>query len=484
MLNRDSAATSTLLRDGGQVFSARCRSPAALQQLVRQLERRVLGHRRAGTALAATIRAFPAFLVARETRSTVSTGSRSHQAAGRRAASGGRAADPGAQGDGRAGPRAREPDRGHRPTDAASKAGVPALERFLDDSVPLADPAKPYLGDVVPVLDYINNYRREIAAFFANSTATTRRRCRASASQQLALRADLQPGQPGDADQLLERGSSSNRGNPYMVPGGYASLASGLPVFGGYLCTSNPQPAIGPTIAPASLAVLRSRYYTADPRGRHARPRGCSAQATTGQQQAFPNYNRSHEHGRLCFCGSTYTRRSLLRRHRHNRHGARRARRRLSAYAATGSTPTREATFAPNKAGSGKTPSAVGFTETYVASGIGGNRTAPLTDIKTTIYGVDGERQGASRPVAGPRSPREERQRLPEGRADRHRLGHRDARSDERPRRRARIRAVQPVPARVERRPGQGRVLLRRRRRPISCAWRSPPAPSAPSRAP
>ena len=32
---------------------------------------------------------------------------------------------------------------------------------------------KPYLGGVVPVLDYINDYRREIAAFFANGTATT-----------------------------------------------------------------------------------------------------------------------------------------------------------------------------------------------------------------------------------------------------------------------------------------------------------------------
>jgi hypothetical protein len=62
----------------------------------------------------------------------------------------------------------------------------------------------------------------------------------------------------------------------------------------------------------------------------------------------------------------------------------------VSAYAATGGFNTYSAklTFAPNKAGSSKAPSAVGFTERYVANGTGGNRTAPLTDIKTTVYGV------------------------------------------------------------------------------------------------
>ncbi|MBV9002766.1 MAG: hypothetical protein JO304_27170, partial [Solirubrobacterales bacterium] len=61
-----------------------------------------------------------------------------------------------------------------------------------------------------------------------------------------------------------------------------------------------------------------------------------------------------------------------------------------SAYAAAGgfNTYTASLKFSPNKAGSGKAPSAVGFTQTYVAGGTGGNRTAPLTDIKTKIYGL------------------------------------------------------------------------------------------------
>jgi len=61
-----------------------------------------------------------------------------------------------------------------------------------------------------------------------------------------------------------------------------------------------------------------------------------------------------------------------------------------SAFAATGGLNTYTATlkFSPNKAGSGKAPSAIGWTQSYTAGGTNGNRTAPLTDIKTTVYGL------------------------------------------------------------------------------------------------
>ena len=67
-----------------------------------------------------------------------------------------------------------------------------------------------------------------------------------------------------------------------------------------------------------------------------------------------------------------------------------------SAFAATGgiNTYTASLKFSPNKAGSGKAPSSIGFAQKYVANGTSGNRTAPLTDIKTTIYGIDLGREG------------------------------------------------------------------------------------------
>ncbi len=62
-----------------------------------------------------------------------------------------------------------------------------------------------------------------------------------------------------------------------------------------------------------------------------------------------------------------------------------------SAFAATGGLNSYTATlkFSPNKAGSGAAPSAIGWTQKYSAlNANSADRTAPLTDIKTTIYGL------------------------------------------------------------------------------------------------
>ena len=63
-----------------------------------------------------------------------------------------------------------------------------------------------------------------------------------------------------------------------------------------------------------------------------------------------------------------------------------------SAFAASGGLNTYSATlkFSPNKAGSSKSPSALGFNQKYTAGGTpgSGNRTAPLIDITTKIYGL------------------------------------------------------------------------------------------------
>ena len=50
--------------------------------------------------------------------------------------------------------------------------------------------------------------------------------------------------------------------------------------------------------------------------------------------------------------------------------------------------------FTPNKAGTAKKPATVSFTTDYSAVGTNGNRTAPLTDIKTTVYGLKANYKG------------------------------------------------------------------------------------------
>ena len=96
---------------------------------------------------------------------------------------------------------------------AAAKPGIPALEKFLNQSVPWLARAKPYLGGLIPVINYVNTYRHEVAAFFGNGTAATQgpgrtwrrqRPCTISGSRTRSIpRWSLLP------DRL-----ESNRGNP------------------------------------------------------------------------------------------------------------------------------------------------------------------------------------------------------------------------------------------------------------------------------
>jgi virulence factor Mce-like protein len=290
VLNRDSAATSTLLRDGGQVFSAIARSPAALQQFVNNGNAAFSATAAQGRALAATIRAFPSFLVAQ--RITIDRVKRFalttkplidelHPAAVQ--------LTPTLKALAVLAPQLERLLVDVGPLTRASEAGVPALERFLDDSVPLLTRAKPYLGGVVPVLDYINTYRREVAGFFANSTAAGEATAPGAVNQKLLHYVRISnPINPETVTDYAHR-LSTNRGNPYLVPDGYQSLVSGLPVFGNYLCTSNPPPAIGPTIPASLAAVLSANYYTADPSGPPCAAQPPLGEQTTGQPQAFPH---------------------------------------------------------------------------------------------------------------------------------------------------------------------------------------------------
>ena len=97
VLNRQSAATTTLLRDGAEVFAALSKSPAALQGFVRNSNGLFAATAARDQDLANTIRAFPAFLTeARSTINRLGTLLADDQAAHRRAAPGGSPAQPGA----------------------------------------------------------------------------------------------------------------------------------------------------------------------------------------------------------------------------------------------------------------------------------------------------------------------------------------------------------------------------------------------------
>ena len=289
VLHRDDVATREFISGAGQTFAALARSPVALQALIRN-SNSVFGATAAqDTALAAAIRAFPGFLSA--TRTTVDRlagfGSETKPLVDqlRPAAV---QLSPALVALRSVAPELTTAFTGLGPLTRAANAGLPAFERFLDESVPLLQRLKPYLGGVVPVLNYIESYRREIAAFFGNSTAATNAQTPEATGPLAHYVRATQPINPETLTAYRSRLESS-RTNPYLVPGGYAQLATGLPVLGSWLCTSNPQPATGPSI-PALLAqTLSTYYYTQDSGGPPCIGQTPLGAQTTGQQQAFPH---------------------------------------------------------------------------------------------------------------------------------------------------------------------------------------------------
>ena len=298
VLHRQSAATSTFLRDTGQVFSALSASPAQLQAFIRNTNATFAATAAQNVALANTIRAFPAFLI--QTRSTINRVTQFAVTTKPLIDEFRPAAPPlsqALQGSVTLAPELLSlmESLGPQPQPglvAAAKTGVPALEVFLSQITPWLARAKPYLGGLIPVIDYVNTYRREVAGFFGNSTAATQA-TGANLAQTTALHY-LRISNPVNPESVApyQTRLASNRGNPYMAVGGYNKLLSGLSVFGGYLCTSNKQPTIGSGIPPDQVTALQRAYFlppTGGPPCQAQPPLGTLLPPSLRQSQSFPH---------------------------------------------------------------------------------------------------------------------------------------------------------------------------------------------------
>jgi phospholipid/cholesterol/gamma-HCH transport system substrate-binding protein len=299
VLRRQGAATRTLLHDGGQVFSALSHSPAALQSFVRNNNALFAATAARNAELADTIRAFPAFLA--ETRSTINRVTRFAQTTKplidelRPAAV---ALNPVLEGTVKLAPELRSLMINIAPLTAASKAGFPAVSDFLDSSIPFLTRLTPYLGGLIPVINYINSYRAEIAGFFANSTATTQAHFSSANGGNANYLRISNPINP-EALTAFPNRPYSNRSNPYMNPGGYNQLLTGLSVFGSYLCTSHPLPTIGSSLSQSTTSVagtvltlaqlVEKYYYTPNPGGPACRAQTPLGSVTAHQNQSFPH---------------------------------------------------------------------------------------------------------------------------------------------------------------------------------------------------
>jgi phospholipid/cholesterol/gamma-HCH transport system substrate-binding protein len=290
VLNRDNAATTALLHDGAQVFSALSSSPSQLQGLITNSNGVFQATAAQDTALANAVKAFPAFTIAtRVTVNRVTQFANTTQPLITELRPAAVQLSPALEATAVLAPILLKVMNDLAPLTSAATPGIPAIESFLNQSVPWLARQTPYLAGIIPVVNYLNDYRREIAAFFANSAVTTQGTLQNN--QQTKLLHYLRISNPVNPETLTsyQHRLDSNRGNPYMVPGGYTNLLDGLFTFGSYLCTNTPQPTIGATVPADLAAILQSTYYTTNPGGPPCRAQSPLGSATTGQPQVFPH---------------------------------------------------------------------------------------------------------------------------------------------------------------------------------------------------
>jgi phospholipid/cholesterol/gamma-HCH transport system substrate-binding protein len=245
VLRVQSRATNALIRDTGEVFAALTERKGQLRELIRNSNRTWEAIASRDAQLADTFRVFPTFL--RESRATTERVTAFAKEANplvdqlRPAA---RQLSPTLIDLDRLAPDLRGFFKDLDPLVRVSRRGLPATEQVLDNTRPVLARLDPFLRELTPIVDYLGLYRREIAAFFGNDSAATQAVGPGFASpgsiHYLRVMNPLNPEiMTGYANRL-----GTNRYNPYTEPGAYDRLAQGqpLPVFGSYLCTSNPTP--------------------------------------------------------------------------------------------------------------------------------------------------------------------------------------------------------------------------------------------------
>jgi virulence factor Mce-like protein len=295
ILHRQEGATRGLVRGTGEVFGALSERPGQLRELISASNQAFRATAARDRELADTFRVLPTFLdEARLTTRRVTRFARAADPLVTQLRPAARELSPTLQGVNRLAPDLRGLMIDLGPLVRVARRGLPATEQLLDELRPLLERIDPWLRDVNPILDYLGLYKREIAAFFANDTAATQAVGVPPGSNTPVhylrttnpINPEVLAGYPTDR-------LSSNRSNPYVEPGGSGKIASGLEVFGSYLCQSAPPP---PTLAeeiPKNLRDLIQQFaYTPQgpggPACKEQRPLG----NIIGQPGRFPRLER------------------------------------------------------------------------------------------------------------------------------------------------------------------------------------------------
>jgi virulence factor Mce-like protein len=118
----------------------------------------------------------------------------------------------------------------------ASKKGFPAAEQVLEDTRPLLGQLDPATAQLTPSVDFIGQYKPELASFFANSVAATQAKDSGTTLHYLRTSNPLNPENLAVYPNRLP----SNRPNPYRLPNGFneQNILTGLPVYENRQCNA------------------------------------------------------------------------------------------------------------------------------------------------------------------------------------------------------------------------------------------------------
>ena len=288
VLRTQDFATRALVRNTGVVFDALTERRGQLRDLIANSNRVFETTARRNVELADAIRVFPTFLA--ETRTTVNRVSRFADTTNplitqlRPAA---RELSPTLIDLARIAPDLRGLFKDLGPLIRVSRRGLPAIKTTLFRTQQLLGVTPVWTAQVVPILNYLGLYKREIAGFFGLDAAATQA-IDTTTNPPLHYLRTTNPVNP-EVLAGYPRRIGTNRSNPYVEPGGYNKLRSGLQLFGSYLCPTGgtpPPPLTGPNLSPNLAALIQQFVFSAGgaPRCVAQRPLG----RLVGQSGVYP----------------------------------------------------------------------------------------------------------------------------------------------------------------------------------------------------
>jgi phospholipid/cholesterol/gamma-HCH transport system substrate-binding protein len=262
LLDSQRLAVRQLVRDGGETFAALSERRGQLSGLISNAEQVFATTARRDQDLTDAFVAFPTFL--RESRTTLERLERFARDTDplvlqlRPAA---RELGPTVTDLGRLSPELEGFFAGLREASNAAPRGFAALRRLLgDDLPPLLDRVETFLPQLNAILQGVGLYRREIAAFLGNAAAATNlpggmNPLTGDNVRNLRTAAPLGP----EALAVYPNRLSVGRTNPYVAPGGYENLSSGLESFETRQCTTGIRAQLDPGDAGAFPGDLFAR---------------------------------------------------------------------------------------------------------------------------------------------------------------------------------------------------------------------------------